>query len=162
HSSRRSSFSRPAPPRPGRRPEMRRASAAPRRAAPSPRPRRRRPRKSRRRRRSRSRRKRRLPSRDAPGNPARRSPYVPQRHLDDFLAAHHRNQRGFPSKDDLIAFVSTQPGKVGTREIARAFGLKNADRATLKTMLRELTDDGRIERRRKKLHPAGALPAVVL
>jgi len=82
--------------------------------------------------------------------------------MDDFLAAHHRNQRGFPSKDDLIAFVSTQPGKVGTREIARAFGLKNADRATLKTMLRELTDDGRIERRRKKLHPAGALPAVVL
>src|SRR5215467_8052299 len=85
-----------------------------------------------------------------------------QRIEPNLLAAQHRNERGFPSKDELIAFVSTQPGKVGTREIARAFGLKNADRATLKTMLRELTDDGRIERRRKKLHPAGALPAVVL
>jgi ribonuclease R len=78
------------------------------------------------------------------------------------LAAHPILQRGFPSKDDLIAFVANQSGKVGTREIARAFGLKNADRATLKTMLRELADDGRIERRRKKLHHAGTLPAVVL
>jgi ribonuclease R len=78
------------------------------------------------------------------------------------LAAHHRPQRGLPSKDDLLAFVSNQPGKVGTREIARAFGLKNADRAALKTMLKELTNDGRLERRRKKLHPAGTLSAVVL
>ena len=67
-----------------------------------------------------------------------------------------------PSKDDLLAFIAKQDGRVGTRELARAFGLKNADRASLKTMLRELADEGRIERRRKKLHPAGALPAVVL
>ena len=82
--------------------------------------------------------------------------------MDESLAAHSRPQRGFPSKDELLAFVSNQSGEVGTREIARAFGLKNADRATLKTMLRELADDGQIERRRKKLHPAGALPAVVV
>jgi len=82
--------------------------------------------------------------------------------MDKFLAAPNRPQSGLPSKDDLLAFVSSQSGKVGTREIARAFGLKNADRALLKTMLRELTDDGRLERRRKKLHPAGTLPAVVL
>ncbi|MGZ8309912.1 MAG: ribonuclease R, partial [Rhodoplanes sp.] len=53
-------------------------------------------------------------------------------------------------------------GRVGARELARAFGLKNADRASLNAMLRELADEGRIERQRKKLHPAGALPAVVL
>src|SRR5262245_66004114 len=40
--------------------------------------------------------------------------------------------------------------------------MKNADRAALKHMLRELADEGRIERRRKKLHHAGALPHVVL
>jgi ribonuclease R len=74
----------------------------------------------------------------------------------------HHTQRGLPSKEDLIAFVATQSGHVGTREIARAFGLKNADRAALKTMLRELADDGRIERRRKKLHHPGILPSVVL
>jgi ribonuclease R len=67
-----------------------------------------------------------------------------------------------PSKDDLLAFIGKQPGKVGTREIARAFGLKNADRAALKQMLRDLTDDGKVKRRRKKLHQPGTLPHVVL
>ena len=43
-----------------------------------------------------------------------------------------------PSKDDLLAFIGQQSGKIGTREVARAFGLKNADRAILKRMLREL------------------------
>jgi ribonuclease R len=67
-----------------------------------------------------------------------------------------------PSKDDILAFIGKQPGKVGTREIARAFHLKNADRAMLKRMLRELADEGRVENRRKKLHQPGTLPHVVL
>ena len=68
-----------------------------------------------------------------------------------------------PSKDELIAFIGQQQaGKVGTREIARAFGLKNADRAALKHMLRELADNGVIERRRKKLHRPGSLPHVLM
>jgi ribonuclease R len=67
-----------------------------------------------------------------------------------------------PSKADLLAFIGTQRGKVGTREIARAFGLKNAMRAELKRMLRELGDEGAVERKRKKLHHAGTLPATVL
>src|SRR6476659_11416105 len=72
------------------------------------------------------------------------------------------NQSSLPSKDDLVAFIGQQPGKVGTREIARAFDLRNADRAALKTMLRELADEGRVERRRKKLHHPGSLPHVVV
>jgi ribonuclease R len=68
----------------------------------------------------------------------------------------------FPSKDDLLAFIRQAPGKIGTREVARAFGLKNAHRATLKRMLRQLADEGLIERRRKKLHHPGSLPHVVL
>ena len=68
----------------------------------------------------------------------------------------------FPSKDDLLAFIRQAPGKIGTREVARAFGLKNADRATLKRVLRQLADEGLIERRRKKLHHPGSLPHVVL
>ncbi len=68
----------------------------------------------------------------------------------------------FPTKDDIVAFIGKQPGKVGTREIARAFNLKNADRATLKRMLRELADDGVVEHRRKKLHRPGTLPHVLM
>ena len=67
-----------------------------------------------------------------------------------------------PTKDQILAFIGEQAGKVGTREIARAFGLKNADRADLKRTLRELSDEGAIERRRKKLHHPGILPQVVL
>ncbi|HEY6259590.1 MAG TPA: VacB/RNase II family 3'-5' exoribonuclease, partial [Xanthobacteraceae bacterium] len=67
-----------------------------------------------------------------------------------------------PSKQQILAFIGEQSGRVGTREIARAFGLKNADRADLKRILRELADDGQVERRRKRLHHPGTLPPVVL
>jgi ribonuclease R len=73
-----------------------------------------------------------------------------------------KKRPGLPSKEELVAFIGSQPGKVGTREIARSFGLKNQDRVALKRMLRELGDEGRVESRHKKLHPAGALPSVVL
>src|SRR5713226_4834367 len=73
-----------------------------------------------------------------------------------------RTKPPFPSKDDLVACIGNRPGKIGTREIARAFGMKNADRATLKRMLQELSDEGRVERRRRKLHHPGTLPHVVL
>ncbi|HEY7998737.1 MAG TPA: ribonuclease R [Pseudolabrys sp.] len=66
-----------------------------------------------------------------------------------------------PSKADILAFIGKQPGKVGTREIARAFGLKNAMRAELKRMLRDMADDGAVEKRGKKLHHAGTLPSTV-
>src|ERR1035437_1240331 len=67
-----------------------------------------------------------------------------------------------PSKADILAFIGKRPGKVGTREIARAFGLKNAMRAELKRMLRDLASDGAVEKRHKKLHHAGTLPSTVL
>ena len=67
-----------------------------------------------------------------------------------------------PSKEDLLAFIGQHAGKAGKREIARAFGIKSGDRITLKRMLRELADEGRLERRRGKLHHAGHLPSVVL
>src|SRR5262249_7735729 len=49
-------------------------------------------------------------------------------------------ERVFPSTDAIVAFIRAHPGKVGTKEIAREFGLKNADRAELKRILRELAD----------------------
>lgn len=71
-------------------------------------------------------------------------------------------KRSLPSPEELAAFIRERSGKVGTREIARAFGAKNADRAALNRMLRELADQGQIDRRRKRLHQAGTLPPVVL
>jgi ribonuclease R len=73
-----------------------------------------------------------------------------------------RREQGFPGRDAILAFIRAHPGKVGTREIAREFGLKNADRAELKRILRELADEGAVARRRGKMHEPAELPHTVL
>jgi ribonuclease R len=78
------------------------------------------------------------------------------------LVKHHSKQAPFPSKEEILAFIGDKPGQIGTREIARAFNLKNDRRVELKRVLRELADEGRVEGRRKKLHHPGALPSVTL
>jgi ribonuclease R len=67
-----------------------------------------------------------------------------------------------PSKADLLAFIAERSGKLGNREIARAFGISGADRVELKTLLRELSEEGHLTRQRKRLHRAGTLPPVVV
>ena len=69
---------------------------------------------------------------------------------------------GFPSTDAIVAFIRAYPGKVGTREIAREFGLKNADRVALKQLLRDLADEGIIKKRGKDLGEPETLPATLL
>jgi ribonuclease R len=69
---------------------------------------------------------------------------------------------GFPGRDAIVAFVRANPGKLGTKEIAREFGLKNADRAELKRILRELADEGAIQKRGKKVSEPAVLPATVM
>ena len=73
-----------------------------------------------------------------------------------------RPASAFPTREQLLAFIKDNAGKAGTREIVRAFGLKNADRAELKRVLRDLADGGDVEKHRKKLHKPGALPSVTL
>jgi ribonuclease R len=70
---------------------------------------------------------------------------------------------GFPDKKAIVAYIRAHPGKVGTSEIAREFGLKNSDRATLKQLLRELSDEGTIRKNgRRKLSEPAALPATLM
>jgi ribonuclease R len=73
-----------------------------------------------------------------------------------------QREQSFPDRDAILAFIRAQPGKVGTREIAREFGLKNADRVELKRMLRELKDDGVIAKQGKAVHEAAVLPPTVM
>jgi ribonuclease R len=73
-----------------------------------------------------------------------------------------RHDQGFPGRDAILAYIRAHPGKVGTREIAREFGLKNADRVELKRILRELADEGAVARRRRKMHQPAELPPTVL
>lgn len=67
-----------------------------------------------------------------------------------------------PSREDLVAFIAETPGKVGKREIAQAFNIKGGDRIWLKQMLKELEDEGTVNRRGKRVHKAGQLPPMVM
>jgi ribonuclease R len=69
---------------------------------------------------------------------------------------------GFPSTDAIVAFIRANPGKIGTSEIAREFGLKNADRAALKQLLRDLASEGIIKKRGKEIAEPETLPATLL
>ncbi|WP_316163274.1 ribonuclease R [Bradyrhizobium sp. SZCCHNRI20481] len=70
---------------------------------------------------------------------------------------------GFPSREAIVAFIRANPGKVGTKDIARAFGLKNADRVALKQLLRELVADGTVKKSgRKKVVETATLPATLV
>jgi ribonuclease R len=73
-----------------------------------------------------------------------------------------KHDNGFPDRDAIVAFIRANPGKVGTKEIAREFGLKNSDRAELKRILRELADGGTIKKHGKKVTERAQLPATLL
>ncbi|MGY4428624.1 hypothetical protein ACVWWO_001101 [Bradyrhizobium sp. F1.13.1] len=73
-----------------------------------------------------------------------------------------KNDRGFPDRAAIVAFIKANPGKVGTREIAREFGLKNADRIELKRMLRELADDGLVKKKRHTISEPDSLPPTLV
>lgn len=67
-----------------------------------------------------------------------------------------------PSKDDVLRFIADNPGNAGKREIAKAFGIKGADRIGLKRLLSEMADEGTLQRRRKKLNRPGDVPSVTV
>ncbi|WP_445500529.1 ribonuclease R [Microvirga sp. G4-2] len=67
-----------------------------------------------------------------------------------------------PSREDLVAFISKSPGKVGKREIAQAFNIRGGDRIWLKQMLKDLEIEGVVGRRGKRVHKAGQLPPMVM
>ncbi len=70
--------------------------------------------------------------------------------------------RGLPSPEQILEFLKTADAKVGKREIARAFGVKGADRVDLKKILRKMADDGLIATRRKRMSDASGLPPVTV
>src|SRR5690606_16236855 len=61
------------------------------------------------------------------------------RRLKPPKAAHHhsavRGDAHMPTKEAIAAFIAESPGKVGKREIARAFGIGGGERIWLKRML---------------------------
>ncbi len=66
-----------------------------------------------------------------------------------------------PSKQEILDFIRSSPGRVGKRELARAFSLRGADKIDLKAILKELEKDGAVERgHQRRFARPGALPDV--
>ncbi len=68
-----------------------------------------------------------------------------------------------PSRDELRRFLRGQTGRVGKREIARAFGLGPEHRAELRAALKELEAEGIISPAgAKRFREAGRLPEIMV
>ncbi len=65
-----------------------------------------------------------------------------------------------PSKQEILDWISENPALTAKRDIAKAFGIKGADRIDLKRILKELEEDGHLEKRRKTYRDPDKLPPV--
>ena len=68
----------------------------------------------------------------------------------------------FPTKDQIKAWIAEHPEAAAKRDIAKAFGIKGAARIELKRLLKELEEEGVVERRRKTYRDPEALPPVTI
>ncbi len=67
-----------------------------------------------------------------------------------------------PSKSEILDWIADNPGLTAKRDIAKAFGIKGADRIDLKRILKELEGEGTLERRRKSYLDPEKLPPVTI
>ena len=67
-----------------------------------------------------------------------------------------------PSKTEILDWIAENPGLSAKRDIAKAFGIKGAERIELKRLLKELEAEGTLERRRKTYRDADKLPPVTI
>ena len=65
-----------------------------------------------------------------------------------------------PSKAEILTWISENPTKAAKRDIAKAFGIKGAQRIDLKRILKELEADGKLTKRRSSYRDAEDLPPV--
>ncbi|RMF34675.1 MAG: ribonuclease R [Alphaproteobacteria bacterium] len=70
--------------------------------------------------------------------------------------------KSFPDKTAILAWVRDNPDMASKRDIARAFGIKGADRVALKEMLRELQEEGLLSGDRKAYRDPASLPPVAV
>ena len=63
---------------------------------------------------------------------------------------------------NVLRFIGENPERATKRDIARAFDLKGDERIALKHLLRELQNEGSLEKTGKRLHEPGSLPSVTV
>ncbi|EEY02628.1 ribonuclease R [Brucella neotomae] len=67
-----------------------------------------------------------------------------------------------PTREEVLKYIEENPDRAGKRELAKAFNIKGDARVYLKDLLRELADEGLVEKRARKLSRPGSLPSVAV
>ena len=73
-----------------------------------------------------------------------------------------QHAQGMPSREQIIRFIQTADGPAGKREIARAFGLKGNEKIALKSLLKDMAEEGLIDGSKTAFHRMGGLPRVTV
>ncbi|MCF8501559.1 MAG: RNB domain-containing ribonuclease, partial [Rhodospirillum sp.] len=69
----------------------------------------------------------------------------------------------FPTKEQVLTFIQDNNGEVGKREIARAFNINGGQRSELRALVKQLEEEGSIQRGRgRRFAPQGTLPEVTV
>ncbi len=70
---------------------------------------------------------------------------------------------GFPTRDQVMAFIAECDTPAGKREIAKAFGLKGQEKIALKALLKDMADEGLIDiGPARAFHKMGGVPKVTV
>ncbi|CAM5628913.1 Ribonuclease R OS=Sphingobium scionense OX=1404341 GN=rnr PE=3 SV=1 [Sphingobium scionense] len=70
---------------------------------------------------------------------------------------------GFPTRDEVVDFITSSDQPAGKREIAKAFGLKGQEKIALKALLKDMADEGLIDiGPARAFHKMGGVPKVTV
>jgi len=70
---------------------------------------------------------------------------------------------GLPTRQQILDFISGSDQPAGKREIARAFGLRGAEKIALKALLKDMADEGLIDSAPgRAFHKMGGVPKVTV
>lgn len=67
-----------------------------------------------------------------------------------------------PSKTEILDWIAENATQTAKRDIARAFGIKGAARIDLKRLLKELEDEGKLQKRKASYRDPDSLPPVAV
>jgi ribonuclease R len=76
--------------------------------------------------------------------------------------AKHKFPQGLPTRQQVLDFIAQSDEPAGKREIAKAFGLKGTEKIALKSLLKDMAEEGLIDGNRSAFHAMGGVPKVTV